>query len=301
MDNFECLDKRYSTARRLFRAEGADMPAPEPGRESKNRGGLRERGFIRKSSPELPLVTVITVVLNDAEGLKKTMASVLGQSYDNIEYIIIDGGSGEPLQQVLRENGEWADLWISEPDKGIYDAMNKGAGLASGAWIIFINAGDYFYETDTVRKVFCKNYDAADFIYGHTFFLGGDFYGVVRAWSFDILWKTMIFTHQSLFTRSEILKRSKFDTRFKICADYNLIYNAYVSGMKFVNSDIVIAAFDPGVSEVSRSRMAYEKWRVVRKHRNDFHFHWFYIKLFFSRFLRDLRKKIGKVKTGKRS
>jgi glycosyltransferase involved in cell wall biosynthesis len=264
--------------------------------DKSNHGGLRLKGYLKKSFPDSPLITIVTVVLNQPSDLKKTIASILEQTYDNIEYIIIDGASSDSTIDVIKSNDDKIDFWISEPDKGIFDAMNKGIDLASGEWINFMNAGDYFYQNDTVKTVFNKDYGNADFIYGHTQFLGGDFNGVVKAWDFKILWKTMVFTHQSLFTKSEILKTRKFDTRFKICADYDIIFNSYMQGLTFFNSDIVIAAFDPGFSDVSRARMAYEKWKVVKKHRKDFQFHWFYLQLFFNRLFRDISKRMARFK-----
>lgn len=283
-----CLDERYSTTRRLFKESHAGR-TPD---DKRNSGGLRLKGYIKKSLPGLPLITVVTVVKNDARALEKTLASISGQAYDNIEFIVIDGASTDATPDLIRTNEDRVDYWISEPDNGIYDAMNKGIDLARGDWINFMNAGDHFYEPDTIKTVFSKDYQDADFIYGHTYFLGGDFKGVVKAWSFDILWKTMVFTHQSLFTKAAVLKNRKFDTRFKICADYDIIFSSYMTGLKFFNSDEVIAAFDPGVSEISRARMAIEKWQVVRRHRHDLKFHWFYIKLVIKRFFHDLKKKV---------
>ncbi|MDQ1355394.1 MAG: hypothetical protein QG657_5704 [Acidobacteriota bacterium] len=266
----------------LMRFKNTPVPPPPP---------------LRSIAPTFPTATVITVTLNDAEKLEKTICSVLEQTYPLIEYIIIDGGSTDSTPGVLKKYEGRIHRVVSEPDNGIFDAMNKGIDLASGQWIIFLNAGDYFYEKNTVEKVFNTGYGDAHFIYGHTYFLGGDFRGVVKAWSFASLWKTMIFTHQSLFTRGDVLKKHKFDTSFKICADYHLIFNSYMEGLQFFNSDIVIAAFDPGFSEVSRSRMAFEKWKVVRKYRNDLTFYWFYLTLFIKRLFRDIlrrfKKKVG--------
>jgi len=257
---------------------------PEP-----NKNSQRQK---KKSLPQ-PSITVITVVKNSGKDLNTTIDSVSEQTYDNIEFIIIDGASSDTTLDVIKNNNDKIDIWISEPDNGIFDAMNKGINLASGEWINFLNAGDYFYEKDTVEKVFNKNFGDTDFIYGHTYFLGGDFKGVVKAWDFDILWKTMIFTHQSLFTKAAVLKKRKFNTQFKICADYDIIFNSYIQGLTFFNADLVIAAFDPGYSDVNRAKMAIEKWKVVKKHRNDLPFHWFYLQLVIKRFFRD---QLGKIK-----
>jgi glycosyltransferase involved in cell wall biosynthesis len=292
MGNQICLDKRYSTTRRLFKGNYKSVVLPPLPVDRCLFGGLRLQGYIKTNHIQTPLITVITVVLNDEEGLMKTIASVIEQTYDNIEFIIIDGGSSDSSLKVIRDNNHRIDLWISEPDEGIFFAMNKGIDFATGQWINFMNAGDYFYEKDTVQRVFEKRFNEADFIYGHTCFLGGDFNGIVKAWDFKILWKTMVFTHQSLFTKREVLKNYKFQTKFKICADYDLIYNSYIKGLKFYNSDTVIAAFNPGFSDVSRAKMAVEKWKVVRKHRNDLKFHWFYFQLLIKRFFRDLNQKL---------
>jgi glycosyltransferase involved in cell wall biosynthesis len=278
------LDPRWSTTRRLF-CSPAGIPPLAPA--DRRHGGLRHRGYVKMSAPGRPLVTVVTVVRNHAQALSGTITSVLEQTYDNIEFIVIDGASTDATPELIAAHDPWIDCWISEPDRGIFDAMNKGIALARGEYINFMNAGDRFYRPETVASVFGRDTGGADFIYGHTDFLGGDFRGVVKAWDLGILWKTMVFTHQSLFTRRTVLAGRGFDTRFRICADYEVIFNGYMSGLNFFNSDTVIASFDPGFSEVSRSRMAFEKWRVIRRHRRDLAFHAFYLKLFVKRFFRD--------------
>jgi hypothetical protein len=311
-DNRDFFQVSQSELNRFKHSPVPPPPAPEELRKkyslflNKLADGLAwdEHSIRRLNAPlpavanSFPTVTVITVTLNDAEKLEKTICSVLEQTYPHIEYIIIDGGSTDSTPGMLKKYEGRIHRVVSEQDNGIFDAMNKGIELASGKWIIFLNAGDYFYEKNTVEKVFNTGYGDAHFIYGHTYFLGGDFRGVVKAWSFASLWKTMIFTHQSLFTRGDVLKKRKFDTSFKICADYNLIFNSYMDGLRFFNSDTVISAFDPGFSEVSRSRMAFEKWKVVKKYRNDLKFHWFYLTLFSKRLFRDIVRR-AKKKNGK--
>ena len=240
------------------------------------------------------MVTVVTIVFNDAEGLANTLASVVEQTYKNKEYIVIDGGSENPTLNVTKKNESHIDCWISEPDEGIYDAMNKGVDHAKGEWVIFMNAGDTFYDKSVISTVFSRDYGEADFIYGHTHFLSGDFKGIVKAWDFDILWKTMIFTHQSVFTRRKILEGHRFNTKYKVCADYDLIFTSYMKGSRFVNSDTVISVISPGMSDVNRARMAIEKWRTVRKFRNDFRMHSFYIGPIIRRFFRDVKTRLSR-------
>ena len=283
-----CLNQAYSTTRRLIRSAA---PGDTLGRHAQC-GGLRAGGWGKTPRSGQPLVSVITVVLNDAAGLRKTIESVTAQTYDNIELIVIDGNSSDATLEVIRDCQDRIDFWTSEPDQGIYDAMNKGIDLAAGSWINFLNCGDCFYRADTVATVFSSSCGDADFIYGDTFFLSGDFYGIVKAWDFSLLWKTMVFTHQSLFTKADILKKRQFDTSFRICADYDIIFSSYMEGRKFYYADTVIAMFDPGYSDVNRARMAIEKWRVVRRYRSDVKFHLFYAGLVMRRFFHDLRKRL---------
>ncbi len=119
------------------------------------KGGRRERGQQRSSSPDQPLVSIVTVVFNGAATLERTMQSVFTQSYPNIEYIIVDGGSKDGTVELLRKHEERLDLWVSERDRGIYDAMNKGVALCSGAWVALINADDWC-EPDTVAEFHCS-------------------------------------------------------------------------------------------------------------------------------------------------
>ena len=298
MNGTICLDERFSTTRRLVLLDPGAPGHPLVARPGVLCGGLRSRGFAKCPAADYPLLTVVTVVRNDGPGLKKTIESVSGQTYPNIEYIVIDGGSTDATRSVLQEYDHLVDFWQSEPDAGIYDAMNKGLALAGGEWISFMNAQDYFYQADSVQKALTGVPADSDFIYGHTYFLGGDAVGVVKALGFERLWRTMIFTHQALFTRTALLKERPFDTGFKICADYNFIFNAYMTGKKFFHSGQVIACFSPGKSEISRARMAYEKWRVVRRFRHDFTFHWFYLRLFIKRLFRDIFRRFKPVGGG---
>jgi glycosyltransferase involved in cell wall biosynthesis len=117
---------------------------------------------------KFPTISIITVVLNAELGIEKTIESVLGQSYPNIEYIIIDGGSTDQTLNIIKKYQEKISILISKTDNGIYDAMNKGIKLASGEYLNFMNAGDYFYENDTIKNLFSEIKDEV-LIYGDVF------------------------------------------------------------------------------------------------------------------------------------
>ena len=135
-------------------------------------GGLRTRGLLKKDHDSKPLVSVVTVVFNGAQHLEETIRSIINQSYDNIEYIIIDGGSTDGTLDIIKQYDHTIAYWVSEPDSGIYDAMNKGVSLACGDWINFMNAGDIFSDETTVQHVFSDimNYSTYDCIYSDTLF-----------------------------------------------------------------------------------------------------------------------------------
>ena len=155
----ECLDERYSTTRRVtrdtppvFANRSTDVFLP-PHPQRKGEGGLRKKGIFKSASSDYPLVSVITVVFNNHEALEDTISSVLTQKYSNIEYIVIDGGSTDGTLDVIKRHEGAIDYWVSEPDSGIYGAMNKGIRAASGQWLNFMNAKDTFADKATIQTL----------------------------------------------------------------------------------------------------------------------------------------------------
>ena len=177
------LSPAYSTTRRLHKISPEEWQreletAQTPKHKSKvlgsqpegegwlGDGGLRTKGYYKKASEEQPLVTVITVVFNAQCHLEETILSVVNQSYQNLEYIIIDGGSTDGTLDIIRKFEHVIDYWVSEKDKGIYDGMNKGISLSSGPWLNFMNSGDRFNGDKIIEKIFSKKQNTEfDFIY----------------------------------------------------------------------------------------------------------------------------------------
>lgn len=174
-----------------------------------------------------PKVTIVTVCLNAVNDIEKTLTSVVNQTYPNIEYIIIDGGSNDGTINIIEKYIDKIKYYISEPDEGIYNAMNKGIKIATGEWINFMNAGDYFYQSQTVSLFIenIKNVDA-DIVYGDTNCIYNGYGEIIRKpyQIFDIK-KHMVFCHQSCFVKTEIMKSHPFSLKYKIASDYNFFYN----------------------------------------------------------------------------
>ena len=122
---------------------------PQTGNNQQNdklEGGLRKSGHFKINTPDRPLVTVITAVYNGADYIEETIQSVINQTYTNIEYIIIDGGSNDGTLDIIKKYGDVVDYWISEKDSGLYDALCKGFSIANGTYLSYINAGDYYHK-----------------------------------------------------------------------------------------------------------------------------------------------------------
>lgn len=205
-------------------------------------------------------VTVITVCRNHAKGLEKTIQSVESQTWQEKEYLVIDGASTDGTMEVIRQHEGSITQWISEPDLGIYDAMNKGVRLAQGQWIIFMNAGDTFASADTLQRVFQEPQEA-DVIYGDV--IKGE--NVKKAEAPHNAHR-MFFCHQSAFVRTSCLKAFPFDTSHRMSADFKQIKQLYLAGKSFKQLDFPIAVFDTlGISNTSRSKGLRDNISVIRK------------------------------------
>lgn len=198
-------------------------------------------------------VSILTVVYNGVGIIEETILSVLDQSYNNIEYIIIDGGSTDGTLDIIKKYESKLSLWVSEPDKGIYDAMNKGVSLCNGDWLLFMNCGDSFYDKEVLTNIFKSGHENSDVIYGAVNCFDKFKEVIIKPDKVDKLNYKMIFCHQSSLVRRNLLLRNPFDLNYKIAADYNLFYNLYTAGSKFTEVPLCIANYEVGSGISSRN------------------------------------------------
>lgn len=192
----------------------------------------------------MPVLTIITVNLNNASGLRKTIESVICQTFADYEYLIIDGGSTDGSVEVIKEYAERFTYWVSEPDCGIYDAMNKGVKYTHGEWIIFMNSGDVFCQKNVLTDIFSINsYNDTDIIYGNT--IVKDINTTIKPSA--IINKNFFFfntiCHQSLFLRRNIFDQIGYHSlHYKIISDREFLLRAAIKyvNFKYVDVDICI-------------------------------------------------------------
>lgn len=195
-------------------------------------------------------VTVITVCYNASATIRRTIESILCQTYKEFEYLIIDGKSTDDTFNIVNEyQTEFEEQGIiyrivSEKDNGIYDAMNKGIKLATGDWIIFMNADDSFYDENVLQEVFgVNNVKEYGVVYGDCIRNDGSGNYYMQANAADTLPKQMPFMHQAVFARRNLCLKYPFELKYKLCADYNMFFHIYAEGQKFLQIDKIICNY----------------------------------------------------------
>lgn len=210
-------------------------------------------------------LSIVTICYNNCEELERTIWSVIRQDFHDYEFIIIDGGSSDRSVEVIKKYEKHIDYWLSEPDKGIYNAMNKGLSHANGEWIFFLNSGDMFASEHAISDVdFAKADMRIGAIYGryqyynryddlllneveHPFFNSNRKY------------RGMGFSHQSVFVRTELAKHFRFDESYKLCADYNMMMKIYQAGYQFKRTEAIIALCDGRGGASAKNRFIQDK------------------------------------------
>lgn len=210
-------------------------------------------------------VSIITIAYNNLEGLKKTYDSIRRQTFDDYEWLVIDGGSTDGTKQFLVEHDSELAWWCSEPDRGVYNAQNKGTAHAKGEYSIYMNSGDSFFADDVLEKIFEKGIDA-DVIYGNWMLVfedGQTKLGIAPeaadlAYFFD---DNMC--HQSMLIRTEAVRSRPYDESFRIYADWDEWLALLMQGKRFERIKMTVCNFMVG--GISTGDNAPEKLKQERR------------------------------------
>lgn len=180
----------------------------------------------------MPFISIITINFNDASGLKKTIESVVNQSFQDVEYIVIDGLSADDSVEVIEQYCEKIAYWISEKDSGIYHAMNKGIDKASGEYLLFLNSGDVFTSNDTLKEVVSHKNFRGEIIYGDYQFENGNKIYPDKVTPYYFLKSSL--PHQSTFFKKNVFDiMGRFDESYSICGDRAFFLKCMVSNQFF--------------------------------------------------------------------
>ena len=216
-----------------------------------------------------PTFSVITVTYNDLSGLTATRNSVCCQAYSSLEWVVIDGGSSDGSVSFLQQCDEQNLTWVSEPDQGIYDAMNKGIKKSKGEYLVFLNAGDVFPGPDTlsaVSEALSQN-SKPDVLFGGAEYVFPDGSTVFRPPKqvSRSIWHGLPANHQATYYSRNILGGLLYDLKYKICGDYYLIAKLYTKGFRAAYAGISLVKFSVGGASYSnRVPLFLEPYRIQR-------------------------------------
>lgn len=208
-------------------------------------------------------VSIVTINLNNAIGIKNTIQSIRLQSFQDYEFIVTDGLSTDDSLDVIKANEDIVDSWVSEKDCGIYDAMNKSLQRCHGEYVIFMNSGDCFYDERVLENVFTSS-TTEDVIYGDVI-LGTFRHANPSITSLQDFYCKSPFCHQAVFVKLSIAKRYGFDTDYRIVADWKMFYQIFVHNGSFRYVPVTIARCDDaGISNIDVRKNNAERMRFFK-------------------------------------
>ena len=209
-------------------------------------------------------ISVVTVCYNAEKTIEATIKSVLNQSYCNVEYIIIDGGSTDGTIEIIKKYSDKVTYWISEPDNGIYDAMNKGISMALGDFILFIGSDDTIFDCNVLLNVanFIGNNRNSVF-YGDVILSPKDIRYAGRFSKWTLVQKNIC--HQAIFYPTDILKNNLYDLRYRSFSDYNENMILWGKGIPYTYMPLIISKFKTGgVSAKGDEEFETQRGRIIR-------------------------------------
>lgn len=221
----------------------------------------------------MPVVSIVTTCFNAEGCIRKTIESVLSQTFRNFEYIIKDGGSTDATMKIAAsyapefEKRHIPYYYYTQKDSGIYDGMNHGVGYCHGTFINFMNADDFFFDDSVLSRIF-ENHDFSDtdVIYGDAVeYECGQYYRYQK--DFGRIERSMPFSHQSVFARRTLLLEYPFVTDYRIGADYDFLLTAFQKGARFKDCDVTICVVSrDGVSSVDLYHTFVETVAIQERH-----------------------------------
>lgn len=239
-----------------------------------------------------PKFSIITVTYNAEDTVERTIESVESQTYPNKEYILVDGASKDGTMAIVNQYRPSIDHLISEPDRGLYDAMNKGMALATGDYLCFLNAGDRFYNDSTLNCIVdtLRSGDLPDVIYGETALVNerGEFVRMRRLAVPETLnWKSfkqgMLVCHQAFFAKRSLAE--PYDLKYRFSADFDWCIRVMKKARTLHNTDLkVISYLEEGLTQRNHKSSLWERFRIMAKHyglvSTVAHHAWFIIRAF---------------------
>ncbi|MCR5779931.1 MAG: glycosyltransferase [Bacteroidaceae bacterium] len=208
-------------------------------------------------------LSIITINFNNLDGLKATRQSILAQTYKDWEWIVIDGGSTQGDREFIEEHQSETAYWCSEPDRGVYHAMNKGIAAAKGDYFIFMNSGDTFYDIEVLTHVF-KQLRTEDVLYG-------DWVQVHPNGETSLSLAPKVFSlhficsdnicHQAMFLKGELMRQSPYDESFRLYADWAKWIQWALNGYSFCYIPVTICAYDMGGISVTQKAL------IIKEHK----------------------------------
>ena len=226
-------------------------------------GGLRTKRYFNISNPEIPLVSIITVVFNGEKYIEQTIQSVINQSYVNIEYIIIDGGSTDSTVNIICRYDDQISYWVSEPDNGIYNAMNKALSIVNGDWIFFLGSDDILFDNNVIHRFIYEqeNIDV-DVIFGDVMY--SNHYYFKSRLNFRMLLHNTLH-HQACFYRKYLFNNFRYCEEYQISADYELNLKIYIQKKAYKYIDKPVSIFRCGGASSRNINLGISEMNVIRR------------------------------------
>lgn len=213
------------------------------------------------------ILSIIIVSLNTKKDLIKTLKSCFKQNRKDIEIIVVDGLSNDgSVKEILKFKNKISKI-IIQRDRGIYDAMNKGINVSKSDWIIFMNSGDKFYNSNVVNRLKKLKKKDADIIFGNTIINNNKFRYLVEGNKFQKNSVLMPFCHQSTITKNNILKKFLFNIKYNLSADFDFFYRCLINNYNFKKYNNVIAEVrSGGFSDQNRQIVFNQNIRILKKY-----------------------------------